>query len=167
MEPEFIIDEEALGIARDLRQLIPEAIRRESRLKDNLRDLSFEHEQELAQIKKFLQGLIEAMENRCDDLIRMEQRRLADPGSASHSPEETQKWLRRVERIQEAFTNILMSYGVTRFEPTGPAVPDRDWIRDRDDSTPGPEPGTILRVIASGYYWRGEVLRPAQVVVSA
>lgn len=166
MEPEFIIDEEPAGIAGDLSRVIPEAIRRESLLKKSLRDQIFKYEQELSREKKFLQAYIEAMENRCEELIKAEQRRLTDAGLASLPQEEAQKWLRRVQRIQEAFTSVLTAYGVTRFEPAGSSVPDRDAIRDRHPS-PGQEPGIILKVLAPGYYWRGELLRPAQVVVSA
>lgn len=167
MEPEFIIDEEPVVLSGDLGQAITEAIKGKFQLKNTLREKTLDYEQDLSKEKKFLLGLIEAMENRCMELIQAERRRLAEAEAACPDPEETRKWLRRVERIQEAVTDILTDYEITRFEPAGLAVPGRDEILDRDEPGLGQEPGTILRVVAPGYLWRGGVLRPAQVVVSA
>lgn len=165
MEPEFVIDEEPVALAADLQGAVAEAIRREARLRNRLQHQDLKQAQELSKAKNFLQALIAAMENRCEELIKAERRRLEGADDRSQGEAE-KKWLRRVQRIQEAFTNTLAAYGVTRFEPTGLALPDRDEIRDREPS-PEHEPGTILRIVAPGYLWQGEVLRPAQVVVCA
>ncbi|MCI0488153.1 MAG: nucleotide exchange factor GrpE [Blastocatellia bacterium] len=166
MEPEFIVDEEPLEKKLTLREGVIGFMQREHELRQRLSEKNLSYEQELLQEAKFLRGLIATMEIRCEELIRAEQSRMAEAdGIEPQVREEKGKWLRRVERIQQTFDNELEKFGVTRYIPSGKALPNSAKIRDTIPGT-GQEPGTIIEVIKPGYLWRGEVLRAAEVLTA-
>jgi molecular chaperone GrpE (heat shock protein) len=167
VEPEFIIDEEPIDVEANLRGAIEAAICREAQLRTGLRDKDFAHKEDLHKEIGFLNELIAAMENRCEGLIQAEERRLQEERTTDAAlAEERRKWLQRVQRIHEAYQNVLTRYGVMVCVPSGQAQPERDEIRDAEGGTKL-EPGTIIKVLRPAYLWRGQVLRPSQVITAA
>lgn len=178
MEPEFIVDEEESPMpVVQLREAVVAAIRREYELRQSLQDKNLSYEQELLQEAEFLRRLVAAKRSRCDELIRAEQMRQAgrterpepitavdfDPNARS---ETDNIWLRRVEMIQRALDNVLERHHVTRYIPSGKALPERDHIQGTVTGT-GQEPGTIVEIIRPAYLWRGELLCAAEVLTAA
>ncbi len=68
--------------------------------------------------------------------------------------------------IQKEFYNILRARGLKKMDAEGyPFDPNFHHALSFIHS-PGCEDGKIVEVIQPGYFWDGEVLRPAQVVVA-
>lgn len=135
-------------------------------LKRHLAEKTFTQAGDMRREADFLRKLIEAKENRCDRLVRLEQKRLSAAEWASPElQQEAAKWLRRVEMIQVAFDRLLESYGVTQYVSSGSALAERDDVKD-SRREPGAAPGAIVEVLQAGYLWRGQVLRPAQVIIA-
>ncbi len=68
--------------------------------------------------------------------------------------------------IQQKLIALLETYGVRPFESVGtPFTPDLHEavsVTERDDV----KPGTVTEVLRKGYFWKDELLRPAQVQVA-
>jgi hypothetical protein len=168
VELEFIVDEAPdPQIQIDPRELALGVLQQRLQLQRHLSEKNLSFEGDLRKQSDFLRKLIGVKEERCDSLIAAERRRQA-AADLDISPEmraEAAKWLRRTESIQGAIDRVLASYGVTRYKPSGLAAPERDDIRETRVS-PGVERGAIVEVLVEGYYWRGELLRPAVVVIA-
>jgi molecular chaperone GrpE len=168
VHPEFSIDEEPENFVRvkPAREALVGVMQRAYQLQRHLTERNANQQGDLLKQSDFLRKLLRAKEDRCDRLLSAERERQGD--SLDSSPEvreETAKWLRRVELIQTAIDRVLESYGVTRYLPTGRASPEREDIQGTVRS-PGVEPGAIVEVLEPGYLWRGELLRPARVMVA-
>jgi molecular chaperone GrpE (heat shock protein) len=170
LDPEFIVDEQP-SVNRQVKPF-PEAmagvLRRAHELQKHLSERRVANEGELRKQSDFLIKLIRVKEDFGDRLVRVEKQRQAESdGTISiERREEVAKWLRRVEVLVERIDGVLTSYGVTRFVPSGKCVPDRDNVQDTVSAS-GVESGTIVEVVEAGYFWRGEVLRHAVVVIAA
>jgi molecular chaperone GrpE (heat shock protein) len=168
MEPEFVINEEPLMNMAHLRDTIIAAIQREYDIRQTLGEMNANYKQELFGVAELLRELISTKESRCDKLIEIEQERAKQAEADGADPSvrvEGAKWLKRLEMIQRAFGTILEKYGVTRYVPSGKALPNRDDIKATVPNT-GQESGTIIEVIRPGYLWRGELLRSAEVLIA-
>lgn len=168
MPPEFLIDEEPENPARvkPAREALLGVLQRAYALQRHLTERNANQQGELLKQSDFLRELLRAKENRCDRLLSAERERQGE--SLDGSPEvrqEAAKWLRRVELIQTAIDRVLESYGVTRYLPTGHASPEREDIQGTVRN-PDVGHGVIVEVLEPGYLWRGELLRPARVIVA-
>src|SRR5262249_52285601 len=151
MEPEFIIDEEPLMQVPALLEAAVAAGRREHELRQALSEKKLTYEKELLNEASVMKTLIGAVEERCDQLVRTEKQRLGKTdGDAQPIEDETRKWIGRLESIYKAFDNVLTRHGITRYVPSGAAIPGRDQIQDTLVGT-GLAAGTIVEVSRPGY----------------
>jgi molecular chaperone GrpE (heat shock protein) len=167
VEPEFIIDEQCAQPPESpvWRGAAVEAIRREYQLRTELSERNVGLTGEQRRTADFLRRLIAAKESRCDELLRVERERAGFPDAPDPCAAERAKWLRRVELVQKALDRELEAFEVTRYEPSGAPVPERDAIKG-SVAAAGLEPGVIVKVIRPAYLWRGAVLCPAEVLIS-
>jgi hypothetical protein len=141
-------------------------MQRTYQLKQHLMERSVTHEGDLRRQCDFLRKLLQVLRERCERLVQVERARQAEAESVPQEvKDEAAKWLRRVELIQSAIDRVLEGYGVTRYVPSGRASAERDEIRGARPC-PGVEAGTIVEVPEPGHLWRGELLRPAQVIIA-
>ena len=167
-EAEFLVDEEPVAVRVDFRQVILAAIGREAELRRALIAEKVHQETETRQEEEFLRRLITVKEKRCEQFVKVERKRQAEVAFDAQSPlarEEAEKWLSRLERLQIEIDSVLEKHGVTRYEPSGHALPERDDIKE-STTVSGLDSGTIAQVLRPGYLWRGQVLRPAEVIIA-
>ncbi len=78
----------------------------------------------------------------------------------------TQQPVRSVELVRKKLLRLLERQGVTAIgvlgQPFDPALAEATGEEERDDL---PDE-TVIQEVVTGYRWRGEVLRPAVVIVS-
>jgi molecular chaperone GrpE (heat shock protein) len=168
LEQEFLIDEEVLTVPADFRQVILEAIRRGGEVRRELQTEKLDGQAARHAEEEFLRRLISMKERRCDQFTSVERKRQRESGGEELEPaarEQLEKWLGRLERLQQEIDSILLKYGVTRYEPSGIALPERDDIKGTDPSSKE-NSGTIVQVLTPGYLLRGHLLRPAEVIVA-
>lgn len=163
---EFLIDEEAEEAVADLYGSLLALLRRAWRLRLDLQHVRLTLDDEKRRQGEFLKQIVAVKERKCDQFVAVERARgAATGGGSSAAREETDRWVRRLESLQQAFESALQKNGVTRYEPSGRAIPDRDDVKDTEAGT-GLPAGTIVRVLKPSYLWNGVVLRPAEVVVA-
>jgi len=164
MYAEFMIDEDPMGTAGSLRDDLVELLRQLHRMRQAVQEQKLTREQEARRQAAFLRDLLKVKERRCDQFVAAERAREASDGQ-SPVHVETEKWVHRLEAFQQSFDAELQKLGVTRYEPSGKAIPDRDDIKDTVAGT-GLEPGTIVRILKPSYLLHGEMLRPAEVLTA-
>jgi molecular chaperone GrpE (heat shock protein) len=165
MYPEFIVDEEAERAECALHDALIALLRQLWEIRRTLQELKLSREEQVRREGEFLKQLLATKERRCDQFVAAERARGAMEGGDPNVRAEAEKWVHRLEVFQQSFDAALAKHGVTRYEPSGGALPDRDDIKDTVAGT-GLARGTIVRILRPSYLWHGEVLRPAEVVVA-
>jgi molecular chaperone GrpE (heat shock protein) len=164
--PEFLIDEEPEEVGGDLRAELIALLREVWQMRRKIRDMNLTREEEMRREGEFLKQILAVKERKCDQFVAVERARSAAADGADPAARaETERWVHRLESLQQAFDATLVKHGVTRYEPSGRAIPERDDVKDTEAGT-GQTPGTIVRILKPSYLWHGAVLRPAEVIVA-
>jgi molecular chaperone GrpE (heat shock protein) len=166
MDAEFIIDEEPIACGESIEAGLVALLRQLSERRQELQENKLRVQDEIQRQREFLKQLLALKERKCDQFVTAGRARMrAASDAAAEVREETDKWLHRLEAFQQSFDVALLKFGVTRYEPSGLAMPERDDVKDTESRT-GQKRGTILQILRPGYLWNGEVLRPAEVIVA-
>jgi len=167
LKPSYVEDLEARLAAKDteLQQLLVK-----------YRGASEEFDQARARLRKELskdvergrRSLISSFLEVLDNLDRALASVSADPGSKDPGLRTDDPFVQGVAIVRQQFLATLESLGVRRIDPTG--QPFDHALHEAVTTVAaqaGTEPGAVVGVIRPGYTIGDEVLRPAQVAVSA
>src|ERR1035441_7625974 len=165
MYSEFIIDEQPEKVESSLRNTLISLLRRMWEIRQTAQEQTVSREEQVRREGEFLKVLLATKERRCDQFVAAEGARGALEGGDANVRGETEKWVHRLEVFQQSFDAALVKHGVTRYEPSGAALPERDDIKDTVAGT-GLARGTIVKILRPCYLWHGKVLRPGEVVVA-
>src|SRR5580658_9186069 len=147
MDTEFIIDEEPQKVKGSLEDALVGLLRRMWEMRQEVQQTNLESQEQARRQGDFLKQLLALKERRCDQFVTVERARCAEENPAdSDLRDETEKWVHRLEVFQQSFDVAFAKFGVTRYEPSGRALPERDDVKDTEPGT-GLAPGTIVRII--------------------
>ena len=85
---------------------------------------------------------------------------------AAGSASDAESIAKGVEMVYKQFVGLLENLGLRAMEPIGQAFDPSLHEAVVAESAAGREPGTVLAVMRTGYYFKDKVLRPAMVKVS-
>src|SRR4051812_24846482 len=95
-------------------------VRREANLRHGLQEARLDRQSEAKAEEDFLRRIIAVKEKRCEQFVRVErQRHQGNDEGKDVVRAETEKWLQRLERLQNDVDLVLEKHGVTRYEPSG------------------------------------------------
>lgn len=129
-----------------------------------IRDLREKLNEADFQQRELLKGIATVVDD-CDEILRVEEMRLAGADADGDVGRLALKWFRRLERTRGNLAERLREYGVSARSPVGAPSPDADTIHStlETDATPA---GEIVSVLRTGLLWKGSILRCSLVVIA-
>lgn len=154
-------------------ELSPEraALEEALREKDQFKRLAQRAQADLVNYRQRVQTELEETRERAAHRVALKFVGVADLLERALAPEAAQgvdrQWVDGVKAIYNNLLNTLTAEGFERFEAAGEAFDPRRHDALLSTPTAEHEPNIVIRQLCAGYTRNGEVVRPAQVEISA
>lgn len=165
--------DEPLSEVEPLETLSPEraALEEALREKDQFKRLAQRAQADLVNYRQRVQTELEETRERAAHRVALKFVGIADLMERALAPEAAQgvdsHWVDGVKAIYNNLLSALTAEGFERFESEGEAFDPRRHDALLSTPTAEHEPNMVIRQLSAGYSRNGEVVRPAQVEISA